>query len=138
VTANDLASETTTVEPAADLSLSQTDAPDPVRVGERLTYTLTLANAGPDTAMGVGLTDDLPRSVRVDSISASQGRCALRRTRITCELSDLAAGETPTVKVVLRPTRKGTITNRASVTASQPLDRDMTNNTSAEATTVQP
>jgi uncharacterized repeat protein (TIGR01451 family) len=136
VAANDLASETTTVEPAADVSVSQTDSPDPVVVGNRLTYTLTVANGGPDTAIGVALADALPRTVRVLSITESQGRCALRRTHISCELGDVGASDAPTVTVVVRPTRKGTITNRASVSASQPLDRDATNNASAETTTV--
>ena len=33
--------------PAADLSLTKTDSPDPVLAGELLTYTLTVHNAGP-------------------------------------------------------------------------------------------
>ena len=57
---NNAASATTTVDPAADLSLTKTDSPDPVLAGELLTYTLTAHNAGPQDATGVTLTDTLP------------------------------------------------------------------------------
>ena len=38
----------------------KTDRPDPVFVGGRLTYTLTVRNAGPDTATNVRVADALP------------------------------------------------------------------------------
>ena len=43
--------ETTDVLAEADLSLTKTDSPDPVRAGEPLTYTLTLRNNGPSAAV---------------------------------------------------------------------------------------
>ena len=39
VLVNNAASATTTVDPAADLSLTKSDSPDPVLAGELLTYT---------------------------------------------------------------------------------------------------
>ena len=42
-TADASASENTTVEAVADLSLTKTDSPDPVLAGELLTYTLAVA-----------------------------------------------------------------------------------------------
>ena len=45
--ADNSASADTTVDAAADLSLTKTDSPDPVLVGEQLTYTLAVHNAGP-------------------------------------------------------------------------------------------
>ncbi len=45
--ADNSASETTTVNPAADLSVSLNDSPDPVLGGQALTYTATVANHGP-------------------------------------------------------------------------------------------
>ena len=67
----------------ADLSVAKSDGPDPVTVGSELTYTIAIANAGPETGSGVELEDMLPN--RHDFVSAvpSQG---------TCELRGLAAG----------------------------------------------
>ena len=60
----------------ADLSVDKSDGPDPVTVGSELTYTLAVANAGPDVASGVEVEDMLPN--RHDFVSAvtSQGTCA--------------------------------------------------------------
>jgi uncharacterized repeat protein (TIGR01451 family) len=122
--------------PAADLSVTNSDSPDPVPPGERLTYTVTVTNNGPDSATGVSLTDTLARSLRVRSVRPSQGRCVLRRTNVDCSLGDLAQGASATVVIVVRPTRKGTVTSTASVTASQPSDPDTTNNTATATTSV--
>jgi uncharacterized repeat protein (TIGR01451 family) len=58
--ANNTATATITVVPAADLSLTKTSAPNPVIAGQQLTYTLTASNAGPDTAVNTVITDPLP------------------------------------------------------------------------------
>ena len=74
--ANNAASAETTVDPAADLSISKSDSPDPVLAGQPLTYSLSVANAGPSDATAVELTDDLPAGVTFDSASPSQGTCS--------------------------------------------------------------
>ena len=54
-TVNNSATSTTAVtQPVthADLSITKSDAPDPVTAGQSLTYTLTVANGGPDAASG--------------------------------------------------------------------------------------
>ena len=55
----------------ADLSIAKTDSPDPVTVGAQLTYTITVSNAGPDTANGVQVVDDLDSQVDFVSAAAS-------------------------------------------------------------------
>ena len=62
----------------------------------------------------------------------------MRRTEVRCALSDLAEGDSATVTIVVRPTRKGTITNTATATALDPADPDATNNTATESTIVKP
>jgi endoglycosylceramidase len=122
-----------------DLSVTKTDSPDPVFAGEPLTYTVTVTNNGPSTATDVVLTDKLNRSLRVRSARSSQGRCRVRtRLDVVCDLGDLPGGESATVTIVVRPTRKGMITNTASVTLSQPTDPDMSNNTATATTEVKP
>lgn len=41
-------------DPVADLSLTMTDSPDPVRKGESLLYSITIVNSGPDAGSGTG------------------------------------------------------------------------------------
>ena len=44
-------------------------------VGARLTYTLTVRNAGPDTATNVSVADALPEATHFVSVASSQGAC---------------------------------------------------------------
>ncbi|NIO11562.1 MAG: DUF11 domain-containing protein, partial [Deltaproteobacteria bacterium] len=41
------------------MTITMSPAPDPVERGALLTYTITVANEGPDTATGVTVTDKL-------------------------------------------------------------------------------
>ena len=72
-TADNSASSETTVDPAADLSLTKSDSPDPVLAGELLTYTLAVQNAGPSSAAGVTLSDTLPAGVTYESATPIAG-----------------------------------------------------------------
>ncbi len=47
------------VAPQADLSITKTDSPDPVAAGALLTYTITVANSGPNEAADVTWSDEL-------------------------------------------------------------------------------
>ena len=66
---SDTFSVTTLAPPSADLSISKTSAPDSPVMGQKLTYTLTVANAGPDAAEGVTVTDVLAAGLTFDSAS---------------------------------------------------------------------
>jgi uncharacterized repeat protein (TIGR01451 family) len=120
---------------SADLALTKTDSPDPVTVGQNLTYTVTVTNKGPDVATGVTLTDTLPGGVTFVSASPVQGSCAEASGVVTCPLGTLANGATATVTIVVTPRAPGTITNTARVTGTPP-DPDAANNTVTEGTTV--
>ncbi len=133
--ANDTATELTTVEGQANLSVTKSDSPDPATVGQNLAYTLIVTNAGPIAATGVVLTDTLPGSVTFVSAVASQGACTHSLGTVTCNLGTISNGGTVTVTIVVTPTAPGTITNAATVTANEP-DPDTNNNTDSEDTTV--
>ena len=123
--------------PVADLSIAKVDDPDPVRVGDELTYTVTVRNNGPDTAQGVLVTDRLPAGVPVRSVVTSQGTCETEARVVECELGELAAAATATVTVKLVPVREGELANEASVRGNT-SDREAGNDSVATRTTVVP
>jgi uncharacterized repeat protein (TIGR01451 family) len=135
---------------SADLSLTKTDSPDPVAAGGALTYTIKVANAGPNAATGVVVTDDLPKGVSFVSAIPTQGSCAVsaNKRKVTCKLGTIGVtvgpSYTPTGPIyipgvasitiqVAAPSKAGTITNSASVGGAQ-KDPNPRNN-SATATT---
>ncbi len=132
-TSNNTASETTTVNPAADLSVSIADSADPIALGSSFDYTVTVANAGPSTATSVTLTDTLDASVTF--VSASAG-CSHAAGVVTCSLGDIAASGNTSVTITVTTTADGTITDTASVSASSPADPDSDNNSATETTLV--
>jgi uncharacterized protein DUF11 len=96
---------------------------------------MDVSNAGP-WATDASLNDTLPKSVRLRSARPSQGRCALRGKRtVDCALGRIDNGGTATVTVVVRPTRKGTITSTARVRSSQ-TDTNSQNDRATAQTTV--
>jgi uncharacterized repeat protein (TIGR01451 family) len=122
----------------ADLALTKSDSPDPAHVGQDLVYTLTIKNTGPESATGVTVRDPLPKATGFGSASASQGSCVRSKEIVTCSLGNLAGGRTATVRILVKPTEKGTITNTASVSATSPADPKSANNTATATTTVEP
>jgi uncharacterized repeat protein (TIGR01451 family) len=89
----------------ADLSLTNVDTPDPVRVGEELTYSLTVGNHGPGRATGVYLFDALGLTgvtANYVSSAASQGSCTQTQGAVFCQLGNVAVEETARVTIVVR------------------------------------
>ena len=124
----------------ADLSVVKSDAPDPVHVGQTVTYTISVSNDGPLVASGVTLTDTLPKNAGFGTATSTQGSCAVKPAKrlVTCPLGSIAAGGTVTVRITVKPTSKGTITNTAQVSATSPPDPNSANNQDSETTTVTP
>jgi uncharacterized repeat protein (TIGR01451 family)/CSLREA domain-containing protein len=116
----------------ADLEISKADSPDPVTVGDNLTYTITVINNGPDPATNVVVTDTLPSGVTF--VSASPG-CVHSAGVVTCNLGNIPAGDSVTITIVVTVTAPGTISNTATVT-SDTLDPNTANNSDTEPTEV--
>lgn len=107
-------SVTTRVQ-AADLSIVKTGAPATPVLGQLLTYTLTVTNAGPDTAEQVTVTDVLPAGLTYNSSSAPCSYESNVRT-VTCNLGSMAGNTEKAVEIVVIPTVAGSVSNTASVT----------------------
>jgi uncharacterized repeat protein (TIGR01451 family) len=118
----------------ADLSVTK-DGPASVGLGDTITYTLTVENLGPDAAVNVVLTDDLPAGVTFVSATAP---CTEAGGVVTCDLGDLASGGSALIEIVVTaPDVPGTLSNTAAV-ASDTLDPDETNNSDSFDTVVEP
>ena len=134
--ANNYASETTTVTQLADLSVTNSDSPDPVGVGQTLTYTLTVHDSGPADAPSVRVTDTLPGGVVYQSATPSQGSCAQASGTVTCDIGAIASGGGATVTIKVTPQTAGSITNSASVTSTGTVDPSPANDSASASTTV--
>jgi uncharacterized repeat protein (TIGR01451 family) len=123
----------------ADLSITQTDSPDPVNAGASLTYTLTVANAGPSTPTSVKASDTLPAGVSFNAAASSPSCSAAGTTTVTvtCNYGSVAPGtpESQQVVVTVGWTTPASIANTATV-AGNLADPTPANNTSSASTTV--
>jgi uncharacterized repeat protein (TIGR01451 family) len=118
--------------PAADLSLTKADTPDPVAPRAALIYTLVATNNGPNAAPDARLLDTLPAGVTF--VSASTG-CIHSAGQVDCDLGTLAPGASATVTITVTPKARGVITNTATLGSSAP-DPDRSNNRATTETTV--
>lgn len=125
--ANNLAIASATVKPFADLAITKTASPDPVILGNNLSYTVTVTNRGPSQASNVILTDTLATNVIFVSANSTQGICSQLNGIVTCNLGILTNGASVTVTIVVLPTTAGVVTGSAKVTAAED-DREPANN----------
>jgi uncharacterized repeat protein (TIGR01451 family)/CSLREA domain-containing protein len=127
----------------ADLAITKSGVPNPVLSGNRLTYTLTVTNNGPQDATGVTVTDALPASLHFNSVSSSQGTCTRSTATnpqpkggtVTCSVGNLANGAKASITIVVTTTTPGMLTNTAKVNGNQ-ADPDSSNNSATATTTV--
>jgi uncharacterized repeat protein (TIGR01451 family) len=122
---------------AADVSVTKTDAPDPIRVNGTLTYTIVVRNAGPLPATGVTLTDQLPKQAGFSSVTTTQGSCTAKapKATVTCTIGTIAVGGQVTVTIRVKPTGPGTLVNTATVQTTS-RDSNLANNSATASTTV--
>jgi uncharacterized repeat protein (TIGR01451 family) len=122
------------VTTSADVSITNSDGPDPVSVGGNLTYTLHVQNSGPNPAAAVTVTDPLPPGVTFVSSATTAGSCSGSAT-VTCALGTLESGADATVTIVVTPTAGGPLSNTASVSTTS-ADPKLANNEAIATTTV--
>jgi uncharacterized repeat protein (TIGR01451 family) len=101
--------------PIGNLIVTKTDEPDPVTVGQNITYTITVKNAGTQSATQVVVTDPLPLDrVTFVSVATTQGTCT-GTGPITCDIGTMAPGQVVTITVVVRADVTGTVINPVHV-----------------------
>jgi uncharacterized repeat protein (TIGR01451 family) len=134
--ANNTSAAVQTTVVAADLSITKT-GPASVNASAGFSYTLTVSNAGPNTASSVSVSDLLPSGTTLVGASGTGWNCS-GATTVTCTRGSLAVGTAPSIGIaVTAPAEGTTLSNAASVSATG--DPNSTNNISATVqTTVTP
>jgi uncharacterized repeat protein (TIGR01451 family) len=128
---------------SADLKITKTDSPDPVAIGNDITYTIVLTNNGPASASNPQFTDPLPaqttfRSIVIPAPWACGAPTPGANGTVTCSNSTLAAGSSATFSIVVRVNTlvtDGTTISNTATASSATTDSISTNNTATAATT---
>ncbi|MFY9552345.1 MAG: DUF11 domain-containing protein [Thermoanaerobaculia bacterium] len=122
--------------PSADLSIQKVSSPNPVQAGQILVHSITVANAGPSTALGVTVTDPLPPGTTFVSCAPSQGTCTGppvgTNGTVVASLGTILAGSGATLTIrTTVVTASGMIRNTATVTSTTP-DPNPDNNSASD------
>ncbi|HMM35831.1 MAG TPA: hypothetical protein PKA62_13980, partial [Thermoanaerobaculia bacterium] len=130
---------------SAGVSVTMTDAPDPVFPGAGLTYAITVTNAGPDAATALVLTNTLPAGTTFASLVSPAGwTCVTPAVGAsgtgTCSAATLAAAANAafTLSVTVDAgTPGGTVLSNTASIAAASGDPSLADNSATTTTTVQ-
>jgi uncharacterized repeat protein (TIGR01451 family) len=112
--------------PIVDLSVSKAVDNASPGLGQNVTFTVAVANAGPDTATSVTVGDTL--SVGTTFVSATPSQGAYDNNTGVWTVGTLANGANASLQILATVTTLGTKTNTAQVTAVDQTDSDSTPN----------
>lgn len=111
----------------ADLGVTLTGPTSGVLPNDWVTYQLGVTNAGPATASGVVLSNQLPADVVL--ISVNPGGYTFANQLLRFNLGALAGGASRTFEVRVQPTNAGTASFTAGVHATGAVETNSANNT---------
>ena len=123
--ANNIGKNSITVPPEADLLISVVPDVTEVFVGDKVVYTITVVNQGPDTAVNSRATINIPDELKLLGFKPSKGTYDPETGIWT--IGDLAPGEEVTLLLDTEALKSGTIVVEASVECDT-YESDLTNN----------
>lgn len=129
------------VTPDADLSVTNSDSPDPVSPGATITYTQSITNSGPDAAPNATFSQILQSSVGFQSISLPAGwSCTTPAVgasgAINCTNASFANGATSNFTLVVTVIANSGIVTNTVVAGSSIQDPDNPDNSATVNTTI--
>jgi uncharacterized repeat protein (TIGR01451 family)/fimbrial isopeptide formation D2 family protein len=140
VPGNNTATDTVTVPPLVDLSITKTHTGTPA-VGGTVSFDLTVTNHGPTADPGpVTVTDPLPAGLSYSSATGTGWVCTDAGQAVTCvRAAGLAVGETAAITLTagVQASAYPDVINTATVT-SPAVDTNPANNTASDRVTVTP
>jgi uncharacterized repeat protein (TIGR01451 family) len=121
----------------SSLSISMTDAPDPVTAGSNLTYSITASSIGLEE--NVGFTDALPAGTTFQSLSVPGGWSCLTPSvgsggTITCDIGVINGSVNATIVVNVGSGVSGTLTNTATLVGSTTVSATATTSVTGGST----
>jgi uncharacterized repeat protein (TIGR01451 family) len=124
---------------SGNLQVQQVVTPDPVTIGQSITYTATVTNKGPDTAHSIKLLNNMPDTLTYVSCTATAGGvCEGAGNNHTVTVPSLANNASATVTIVATvkdSLAEGTVINNTVTIDSPTPDPDQSNNTATTAST---
>ena len=118
------------VLPIIDLEVIKIVDKTDVFVGDKVTFTITVINHGPDTAVNTRMTDVLPKGLKLVSFKVSRG--SFDSATGIWSIGDLKPGESVQMFIVAEALITGHIINNASVISDTP-EEDLSNNNDSAA-----
>ena len=125
-------------EPTADLVVSKSGE-EAVALGGRITYSLSVYNAGPDEAVNVVLTDALPAHTSFVDAATNTGSVSFDGTTLTINVGSLPFDSTATVTLIVQVDQdspRGTIISNTVTGTSDTTDPETSNNSATAFTAV--
>ena len=115
---------TLTLAPS-DIAVAMSAAPNPVKVGQDLTYTVTVSNEGPAAATQLGLDVRLSPAASFSNFApVTEPRipygCYVETEYFSCTVDRLQARATWTLQFIVKPNAAGPLSHRVTVGEAQP------------------
>ncbi len=117
--------------PLADLSLEKLVNTSSPKVGDNITYTVRVSNAGPATATNIEVVDILPAGLTLVSATGADIITTVGST-ITAKFNSILMNGRNEFTIIANVTGTGSITNRAQVTKSDQGDPDSVPNAGSD------
>lgn len=127
---------TNTIPSQADLGVAITVPITAVLVNDLMTYAVSVTNAGPNAAPGVGLTNTLPPGVVLKSVLPTNQTYTVVSSNLIFNLGPLNSGAFTNFQFTIQPTNAGLLNFFAAVGAPGILDTNLANNTASNSITI--
>ena len=112
-----------------DLAVSMVASAATARVGETVTYAISVTNAGPAAAEPVGFTAWLTAEDALRDVAGEGWRCQAHTGNfVTCERALLEARASTSLKMTRKAATPGPLVNTVQVDAKTQVDEDTGNN----------
>ncbi|MEO5803235.1 MAG: SBBP repeat-containing protein [Verrucomicrobiota bacterium] len=133
---NNTAIAVSAVRGIADVTVTITNAPNPVPLGNNLTNTITVRNKGSWSATSVAMNYNFPAGTTYVSASTTRGTYSISSSGITYNPGTMTNGADAIITVILNVTGGTVLTNTATVTAFEidPLPGNNSDTTTANVT----